>query len=106
MEFPFPLCIKELEVVSEMDVTSNSTDCYYFINTTSRFIIDLSVSGAAAFIGAVSALTAIGLILVAKAHKDFIYRLLLYMATVALFSCLAEFPKSFVTDYTTSSDMK
>ena len=82
-----------------MDATSNSTDCYYFINTTSRFIIDLSVSGAAAFIGAVSALTAIGLILVAKAHKDFIYRLLLYMATVALFSCLDEIATSFVTDY-------
>ena len=79
--------------------TSNSTDCYYFINSTSRFIIDLSVSGAAAFIGAVSALTAIGLILVAKAYKDFIYRLLLYMATVALFLCQAEFATSFVTDY-------
>ena len=79
-----------------MDATSN---CYYFINTTSRFIIDLSVSGAAAFIGAVSALTAIGLILVAKAHKDFIYRLLLYMATAALFSCLAEIGNNFVTDY-------
>ena len=82
-----------------MDATSNSTNCYYFINTTSRFIIDLSVSGAAAFIGAVSALTAIGLILVAKAYKDFMYRLLLYMATVALFSCLAEFARSFATDY-------
>ena len=86
-------------LVSEMDATSNSTDCYSIINTTSRFIIDVSVSGATAFIGAVSALTAIGFILVAKAYKDFIYRLLLYMATVALFSCLAKFATSFVTDY-------
>ena len=88
-----------VSLVSEMDATSNSTDCYSIINTTSRFIINLSVYGAAAFVGAVSALTAIGLILVAKAYKDFIYRLLLYMATVALFSCLAKFATSFVTDY-------
>ena len=68
---------------------SNSSDCYNFTNHTNQLIIDLSVNGATTSIGAVSALTAIVLILVAKAHKEFIYRLILYMAVDAEIGCLA-----------------
>ena len=71
-----------------MMLVNNSTPCYHFINITEYHIVDISVCGASDFIGAVSALTAIVLILVAKAYKEFIYRLLLYMSMDGLISCL------------------
>ena len=73
-----------IQLVSEMAATNNSTDCYIFINITSQLIINLSMNGATCFTGAGSCLTAIVLILVAKGHKVFIYRLLLYMAVDGL----------------------
>ena len=79
--------------------TSSSSDCYSFINHTNELIINLSVYGATTSIGAVSALTAIVLILVAKAHKEFIYRLILYMAVDAVMGCLIEFVNNFENDY-------
>ena len=64
-----------------MDIKRNSsTDCYSFMNNSYELIINLSVYGATTSIGAVSALTAIVLILVAKGYKEFVYRLILYMA--------------------------
>ena len=78
---------------------NNSTDCYSFTNSTSHLIINLSVYGATTSIGAVSCLTAIFLILVAKAYKEFIYRLLLYMAVDGLLGCLAALVYNTETDY-------
>ena len=78
---------------------SNSSDCYNFTNHTNQLIIDLSVNGATTSIGAVSALTAIVLILVAKAHKEFIYRLILYMAVDAEIGCLASIITVYEIDY-------
>ena len=85
---------------------SNSTaDCYNFFNSTTQLIIDLSVNGATTLIGATSSLTAIVLILIAKAYKVYIYRLLLYMAITALFTCLAELANNFENDYNVQYDI-
>ena len=80
-------------------VLNNTTDCYSFINSTSRLIVHLSVYGATTSIGAVSCLTAIVLILVAKGYKEFIYRLILYMAVDGLFSCVVTIASVFGNDY-------
>ena len=70
-----------------MDIKlNNSTDCYNFISNSTELIINLSVYGATTSIGAVSCLTAIVLILVAKGYKEFVYRLILYMAVDGLFA--------------------
>ena len=82
-----------------MATTSNSSECYNFINHTSQLIINLSVYGGSASFGALSSLTATVLILVAKEHKEFIYRLMMYMAVCALVSCLAQLINIFETDY-------
>ena len=62
----------------------NVSECYNF--TTSQLITYLSVYGATTSIGAVSCLTAIVLIMVAKGYKEFINRLILYMAVDGLIS--------------------
>ena len=82
-----------------MAATNNSTDCYKFNNSTSQLVTDLSITGAACLIGAGSCLTAIVLILVAKAHKAFIYRLLLYMAVDGFLECPAVFANVFERDF-------
>ena len=84
---------------SEMVLASNSTDCYNFINHTGQLITNLSVYGATGFIGVVSSLTAIFLILIAKTHKEFINRLLLYMASVCFLTCLTTIAYNFESDY-------
>ena len=70
-----------------MAAANNSTDCYSFINSTSQLVTDLSITGATCLIGTGSCLIAIVLILVAKGHKVFIYRLLLYMAVDGFLGC-------------------
>ena len=75
---------------------SNLTHCYHFINAT---VVDISIYGAATVIGAVSSLTAIILILVAKAYKEFIYRLVLYMAVDAFIVFLAIIALIFEIEY-------
>ena len=82
-----------------MATTSNSTDCYNFLNGTSQLIINLSMGGVTCFIAAGSCLIAIVLILVAKGHKVFIYRLLLYMAVDALLGSLIRLAFFFERDY-------
>ena len=67
---------------------NNSTYCYHFINRSDYDIFDRSIYSASTSIGAVSCLTAIVLILVAKAYKEFIYRLILYMAVAGFLSSL------------------
>ena len=83
-----------------MAASNNSTDCYNFINSTSQLVTDLSTTGTMCLFGAGSCLTAIVLILVAKAHKAFIYRLLLYMAVDGLLECPVALAYIFVSDYT------
>ena len=61
-------------------ITMNSTDCNSYINSTSQLVVNLSVYGAITSIGAISSLAAVVIILVAKGYKEFVYRLLLYMA--------------------------
>ena len=82
-----------------MYATNHSTDCCSIVNSTSQLIVDLSMNGAICLIGAGSCLTAIVLILVAKGHKAFIYRLLLYMAVDGLLGCLALLAYTFEGDY-------
>ena len=65
----------------------------------------LSVYCSSTFIGAVSSLVASVLILVAKGYKEFIYRLISYMAISALGLCLAELANNFENDYNTRSDV-
>ena len=86
-----------------MAATNNSTDCYNFINSKSQLVIDLSISGLACLFGAGSCLTAIVLILVAKGHKVFIYRLLLYMAVDGLLGCLITLVYDFESSYIAQS---
>ena len=85
-----------------MDVANSSTEC---INGTSQFIVDLSVGGVTCLIGAGSCLTAIVLILVAKGHKEFIYRLLLYMAVDGLLGSLTLITYVFESDYNVRYDI-
>ena len=85
-------------ILKKVEMDSNSTDCY-FMNTTSQLIVNLSVYGASTFIGAVSFLSSIVLILVAKGYKEFIYRLVLYMAVDGLIACPVRISYSFERDY-------
>ena len=82
-----------------MAATNNSTDCYNYVNGTIQLIINLSMNGATCLIGAGSCLTAIVLILAAKGHKVFIYRLLLYMAVDGFLGCLITLAFIFERDY-------
>ena len=85
-----------------MAAKNSSTEC---INGTSQFLVDLSVCGVTSFIGAGSCLTAIVLILVAKGHKEFIYRLLLYMAVDGLLGCLALIIHVVESDYNVQDEI-
>ena len=62
-----------------MTITVNSSDCQSVFNSTTQLVVNLSVYGATISIGAISSLAAV-IILVAKGYKEFVYRLLLYMA--------------------------
>ena len=86
-------------------MTPNDSNCNSFINSTSQLIVSSSVYGASTFIGEASALIAIVLILVAKVHKDFIYRLLLYMAVAALPGLLATLAYNIEIDYRLQYDI-
>ena len=63
-----------------MTITVNSSDCQSVFNSTTQLVVNLSVYGATTSIGAISSLAAVVIILVAKGYKEFVYRLLLYMA--------------------------
>ena len=63
-----------------MTITVNSSDCHSVFNSTTQLVVNLSVYGATTSIGAISSLAAVVIILVAKGYKEFVYRLLLYMA--------------------------
>ena len=82
-------------------MSNNSTHCYHFLNNTDYLVIDGSIFlySASVSIGAVSALTAIVFILVAKAHNEFIYRLILYMAVDAVIGCLVSLAHKFEIEY-------
>ena len=71
-----------------MTITVNSSDCQSVFNSTTQLVVNLSVYGATTSIGAISSLAAVVIILVAKGYKEFVYRLLLYMAV----DCLIGFP--------------
>ena len=60
-----------------MTITS---DCHSVFNSTTQLVVNLSVYGATTSIGAISSLAAVVIILAAKGQKEFVYRLLLYMA--------------------------
>ena len=69
-----------MQHVQKMTTTVNSTDCHSILNSTSQTVINLSVFGVTTSIGAISSLAAVVIILGAKGYKEFVYRLLLYMA--------------------------
>ena len=71
-----------------MTITVNSSDCQSVFNSTTQLVVNLSVYGATTSIGAISSLAAVVIILVAKGYREFVYRLLLYMAV----DCLIGFP--------------
>ena len=71
-----------------MTITVNFSDCHNIFNSTTQFVVNLSVYGATTSIGAISSLAAVVIILVAKGYKEFVYRLLLYMVV----DCLIGFP--------------
>ena len=95
-----------------MTITVNSSDCHSLFNSTTQLVVNLSVYGATTSIGAISSLAAVAIILVAKGYKEFVYRLLLYMAVDGLIVYVAykfelhfnvhhglTIPTSFLFDY-------